>query len=52
MHINVCRERHGTEGSNVSGASLEHSSSVEVIHLDYKYNSNQVQYIIQINFKI
>jgi len=27
----VLRERHGTEGSNVSGASLEHSSSVEVL---------------------
>ena len=34
-YVNVCRERHGTEGSNVSGASLEHSSSVEVGQLNY-----------------
>jgi len=27
----VLRERHGTEGSNVSATSLEHSSSVEVL---------------------
>ena len=35
FYVNVCRERHGTEGSNVSGASLEHSSSVEVGQLNY-----------------
>ena len=36
FYVNLCRERHGTEGSNVSGTSLEHSSSVEVCAQLYK----------------
>ena len=40
FYVNFCRERHGTEGSNVSGTSLEHSSSVEVCAQLYKTFGN------------
>ena len=40
FYENLCRERHGTEGSNVSGTSLEHSSSVEVCAQLYKTFGN------------
>ena len=40
FYVNLCRERHGTEGSNVSGTSLEHSSSVEVCAQLYKTFGN------------
>merc|ERR1712130_4013 len=37
----VLRERHGTEGSNVSGASLEHSSSVECFRFCPRWRTRQ-----------